>query len=269
MTAALPQLRIELAPAVDALAATGRRLVELLRQIPDPAVPTRGLEWSLGELAAHLGARLGLFAGYVSGNAAPEGELADLAARNDREIRQLRQVPFETHVELVAASVAAFVEATKGRLGTDPFPWYSGIQIDVATGTGLALAEALVHGHDVARTIGRPWPISPQDARTIAKAALPLAPHYVDPVATRGVHTTTRLLIRGGPHVRIRVDDGTAVLEPPDGPADCTIRAHPVAFVLVSFGRRSQWGAAATGGLLVSGRRPWKALAFPRFFRRP
>lgn len=269
MTALEEELRIDLGPAAGSLAVAGRRLVEMLRAVPDPAAPVEGMRWTVGELTAHLAARTELFAGYLAGTARPEGAISEIAAHNERQIRELADVPFDTHVELIAASVSAFVETTKGRLGTDPYPWYSGLVVDVATGTGFALAEVLVHGYDVARSIGKRWRISADDARMIARASLVLAPHYVDPQATRGQHVTHRLLVRGGPRVRVRIDDGTASLEESDGPADCTIRAEPVAFVLLSFGRTSRWRAAARGRLLATGRRPWKALAFSRSFLRP
>jgi uncharacterized protein (TIGR03083 family) len=269
MTGPGDELRIELAPAADALAVAGRRLVELLRRVPDPSAPVEGLRWTLGELTAHLAARTELFAGYLAGTAEPEGAISDIAANNDRQIEQARDVPFDTHVELIAASLAAFVETTKGRLGGDPYPWYSGLILDVAAGTGIALAEVLVHGYDAARSIGERWRITAEDARVILRASLVLAPHYVDPRTTRGTDVTYRLLVRGGPRVRMRIDDGTAVLEDADGPADCTIRAEPAAFVLVSYGRLSRWRAAARGRLLATGRRPWRALAFSRSFLRP
>jgi uncharacterized protein (TIGR03083 family) len=263
------ELRIELAPAAEAYERAGRRLVELLRHVADPTTPAKGLRWTLGELTVHLAARTALFAGYLSGTAVPEGEIADIAANSDRQIAESRDVPFETHVELIAASVASFAETTRGRLATDPYPWYSGITLDVATGTGIALAEVLVHGLDVARSIGRPWPISADDARTILRASFVLAPRYVDPKRTRGRHVTYRILVRGGPRLRFRIDDGTGAVEDLEGEADCTVRADPVALVLVSYRRNSKWRAAATGKVLASGRRPWKALSFDRSFLPP
>lgn len=262
-------LRIELAPAADALERAGRRLVDLLRSVPDPTVPTRGLEWTLGELAAHLAARAALFVGYLDGTVTPEGATSQIAENSERQIAELRDVPFDTTVELLSASLTAFVETTKGHLASDPYPWYAGLTLDVATGAGIALAEVIVHGYDVARTLGRRWPISAEDARTIARASLVLASEYVDPMTTAGMAVTYRLLVRGGPRVRMRVHDGTATLLGEEGPADCTIRAEPVAFVLVSFGRTSRWRAAATGRLLVGGRKPWRALSFGRAFLPP
>jgi uncharacterized protein (TIGR03083 family) len=262
-------LRIQLAPAAEAYGRAGRRLVQLLRRIDDPTVPTRGLSWTLGELTAHLAGRTALFAGYLAGTATPEGEIADIAANNDRQIRADRDLPFDTQVELIGASVASFVETTRGRLGTDPYPWYSGLTLDVATGTGIALAEVLVHGLDAARSIGVPWAIAPEDARTILRASFVLAPRYLDPKRTRKRRVTYRVLVRGGPHLRFRIEDGTGSCASAEGEADCTIRADPVAFLLVAYGRLSKWRAAATGKLLAGGRRPWKALWFDRAFVRP
>ncbi len=269
MIGELEELRIDLAPAAEALANAGRRLVDLLREVPDPSEPVSGLTWSIGELAAHLGARTELFAGYLAGTAVPEGRISDIAANNQRQIEELRGIPFETHVELISASVSAFVATTRGRVANDPFPWHSGLTLDVATGTGVALAEVLIHGFDLARSVSRPWPIPVEDARTIAKASLVFAPHYVDPRTTAGRRAIYRLRVRGGPRVRVRIEDARAWVEPEDGPADCTIRAEPVAFVLMSYGRMPTWRAVVTGRILAGGRKPWKALAFPRSFLRP
>jgi uncharacterized protein (TIGR03083 family) len=269
MAAIAADLRIDLAPAAEAYGRAGRRLVELLRRVEDPTAPARGLRWTLDELTAHLAARTSLFAGYLAGTATPEGEISEIGANNDRQIAEARDVPFATQIELIAASVASFVDTTLGRLGTDPYPWYSGIELDVATGTGIALAEVLVHGYDAAHSIGARWPIAAEDARTILRASFALAPRYVDPRTTAGKRVTYRVLVRGGPRLRVRIDDGTAVVEGADGDADCTIRAAPEAMVLVGYGRMGRWRAAATGKLLAGGRRPWRALSFDRSFLPP
>lgn len=268
--ASLPELRIELGPAVDSIARAGRRLAELLRSVPEPSAPTRGLDWTLGELAAHLAVRTEQYGAYLAGTEKPEGDVAEMATMNDRQIKAEAGVPFEAHVARMTASVEGFVDATRGRLGTDPYPWHSGIPIDVATGTGLALAELLVHGYDVARSLGRPWRISAADARTVARASALLSPLFVDPEATRGRRATCRVLLRGGgPRFRLSVDDGTGSVGGPDGPADCTVSAEPVAFVLVSYGRMSRWRAAASGRIFAWGRRPWTALSLQRWYRSP
>jgi uncharacterized protein (TIGR03083 family) len=229
----------------------------------------KGLEWTIGQLAAHLAARTELFVGYLHGTAVAEGEIAGIGARNDVQIRELAGVPFATLVERVGSALGSFAAGTKEHLGSDPYPWYSGLTLDVSTGTAIALAETIVHGFDVARTIDAGWPIRAEDARTILRASLVLAPHYLDREAARGVEVTYRLAIAGLPPVRVRIaDDALEVLSPGEE-ADCTIRARPGAFLLVSYGRMSRWRASATGRLLATGRRPWRALAFDRYLLPP
>lgn len=267
--ATIPELRIDLGPAAEAVSRAGRRLGDLLRTVPDPAAPTRGLTWTLGELTAHLAARTGLFAGYIAGTALPEGAIEEIAAHNERQIREREHVAFETNVDAIAASVEAFVAATRGRLGSDPYPWYSGLTLDVATGAGIALAELLVHGYDVARTLRRRWPIAAEDARMIVKASLALAPRYLDRDAARDADVTYRLSIRGLAPVRLRIADQTLTVLPPGPEADCTIRATPAAFVLLGYGRIGTWRAAITGTVVATGRRPWLALRFGRYLLPP
>ncbi|MGA9161403.1 MAG: maleylpyruvate isomerase family mycothiol-dependent enzyme [Actinomycetota bacterium] len=265
----VPELRIDLAPAAEAIDRAGRRVTELLTHVEDPHRPVRGLEWTLGDLAAHLSARTERFAAYLSGVATPQGEVAGIAAENQQDLRARRERPFGDHVDQVRSNVASFVATTRGKLGADPFPWYSAITLDVATASGLLLGELTVHGYDAARTLGHPWPIAATDARTIIRAAAALAPWYVDEDATRGGRTTFRIAARGGPVFRVRIDDGTATVEPADGDADCTIHADPAALVLLSYRRITRWQAAGRGKLVATGRRPWRALRFERSFRSP
>jgi uncharacterized protein (TIGR03083 family) len=265
----VPELRIELAPAAGAIEQAGRRVAELLSHAEEPDRGVPGLDWTLGDLAAHLAARTQLFTAYLAGTTRPEGEIARIAEENGRHIRERRDRPFADQVEEMRSNVSSFVATTRGKLGADPFPWYSELTLDVATASGLLLGELVVHGLDAARTLGRPWPIAANDARTIIRAAAALAPWYVDPEATRGDRSTYRVSVRGGPVFRVRVDDGTASVERADGDADCTIRSDPVALVLVSYGRISRWRAAATGKLVATGRRPWRALRFDRSFLPP
>jgi uncharacterized protein (TIGR03083 family) len=265
----VPDLRIDLAPAAEAIGRVGRRLADLLSSAEQRDGSVKGLEWTLGELTAHLAARSARFAAYLAGSATPQGEVSDIGAENQEDIRVRREVAFADLVAELRASVDAFVATTRGRLGSDPFGWYSGITLDVATGSGLLLAELVVHGLDAARTLDRPWPIAADDARTIVRAAVALAPWYVDTERTRGERTTYRVSVRGGPAFRVRVEDGTASVEPADGPADCTIHADPVTLALLVFGRTGRAHAAVRGKLVATGRRPWRALRFERSFLPP
>jgi uncharacterized protein (TIGR03083 family) len=266
---AIPELRIELGPAAEAIQRTGRRLADLLAVVDEPDRRVRGLEWTLGELAGHVAARSGRFATYLSGAAVPEGEIAGITEENRRDVRERRQRPLADLAEELRSNVSSFVATTHGKLGADPVPWYSGVTLDVATVSGLLLGELIVHGYDATATLGRPWPIAGNDARTVLRAVATLAPWYVDPDATRGDRTTYRVVVRGGPAFRVRVDDGAASIEPLEGDADCTIHAEPTSLVLLLYGRSTRWRGVARGRFIATGRRPWRALAFARSFLPP
>ena len=51
--------------------------------------------------------------------------------------------------------------------------------------------------------------------------------------------------------------------------ADCTISADPEAFLLVGYGRSSQWGPILRGKIFASGRKPWLGLKFNSLLVKP
>lgn len=265
----LPELRIELASAADSLERAGRRVSEVIRAIDEPATPTRGLDWTLGELSAHLAARTSVYLGFLDGSAVPQGEIGDIADENVRTMRPLAHHTMAELADAVRANVDGFARATHGRLTSDPFPWYSGLTLDVGTGAGLLLGELLVHGFDLSRTLGGRWPFAQEDAATILRASLALAPSYVDRDAARGVDVTYRLSVRGIDPLRVRIADGALEVLSGAVPADCTIRADAATLVLLGYGRVGKWRAASRLKILPSGRRPWLAMRFDRYVRRP
>lgn len=134
--------------------------------------------------------------------------------------------------------------------------------LDLAGVTGTELGELLVHGHDIAKATGQPWPVADDDARLAPRAALRLVPAYVSPDTARGHTGGYDLRIRGGPRLVTRFTEGRASLEQPEGaPVDCHILAAPVALLLVLYGRTPQWGPIAKGQLVTWGRRPWRPWA--------
>ena len=56
--------------------------------------------------------------------------------------------------------------------------------------------EAYIHGWDVARALGRPWRLLPQDKHTIFLGLLPVLP-YVDPQRAAGLTATFDVRLRG------------------------------------------------------------------------
>ena len=131
----------------------------------------------------------------------------------------------------------------------------------------MQLGEHLLHGRDIARAVGRPWPLDPRDARLVLDGAFAWAPLFVDAERARGLTAAFELRVRGGPRGVFRFGDGRLRVEPsPAGPVDCRVAADPVALLLVVYGRTGPWGPIARGRLLAWGRRPWLGLRFARAF---
>ncbi|PLS75250.1 MAG: hypothetical protein CYG61_08240 [Actinobacteria bacterium] len=105
----------------------------------------------------------------------------------------------------------------------------------------------------------------------MAGAVPPMLPLALDPVAARGKRVTYDVRVRGGPQFSVRVADGAATVEPgaPGGTVDCHLSVDPVAFLLVGYGRVSQWGPIAKGAMVAWGRRPWLGLQFKALFVNP
>jgi len=130
--------------------------------------------------------------------------------------------------------------------------------------TGLLLGEVMVHGLDVARTLGVKWPITAREGIAIFDGVLQMLPVLYDGTATNGRTFDIDVRVRGrdrgaGLHCTpdvLVVSDGS-----PSG-APVHLSADPVAWLLVGYGRQSQMSAALTGKIVAWGRKPWLATKF-------
>lgn len=252
-----------------ALEAVARRLVGLLEAVPDPAAPTRGLAWTLGETSLHLADGPALYADFARGRALPEPtiDLGPVFAR--RMAAQPERTP-SLLARRLEANTRRYLAETAELPATHPVPFFGAVTIELAVQSAILLGEFAVHGHDVARSIGRRWPIEAAHARLVVAALTALLPRYVDRASAGGLTATYQVRLRGGPSFQVRFDGGTAAVGPPQpGAADCRLTADPVTFLLVAYGRRSQWPGILRGRLLAWGRRPWLGPRFQRLLVRP
>jgi uncharacterized protein (TIGR03083 family) len=252
-----------------ALDVVARRLVGLLEAVPDPQAPTRGLAWTLGETSLHLAGAPALYADFARGRAlpAPTIDLGPVWAQ--RMAAQPERTP-RVLARRLEANTRRYLAETAELPATHPVPFFGGVTIELAAQSAILLGEFVVHGDDVARSIGRAWPIDPAHARLITAALTALVPRYVDRASAGGLTATYQVRLRGGPSFRVRVEGGTATVEPPQpGAVDCRLTADPVTFLLVVYGRRSQWPGILRGQLRAWGRRPWLGPRFQRLFVRP
>lgn len=262
---------VELADVRPAFGRAGERLAALLASVPDPSVRLADSDWSVGDVAAHVTLMAEAYAGFASGIAfADVSDIAggSLARSNAARLSAEPDRDPATLAKRLTEGTAALLDATQQRSSDDRVVW-NGHEITLGELLGIALGEYVVHGFDVARTTRLPWSIEPADARLVLASVLSLLPLLVDPKTASHVDATYDIHVRGGVRRTLRLRNGSGSVEAPGGRADCHVNADPVALLLVSYGRRSQWGPALTGKLLAWGAKPWLGLRLTRYLVAP
>ncbi|MGH9157436.1 MAG: SCP2 sterol-binding domain-containing protein [Acidimicrobiales bacterium] len=145
---------------------------------------------------------------------------------------------------------ARFLDEMVGRSPDEPRPWLvEGVTVSLPTLTYHLLNETVVHGRDIAVAGGRRWPVDPHCAALaldgfIMPVVGALGPAMVEPRAAAGLRACFDISVRGGGRYFMVFDDGDLAVEAPSSRrVDCHLSVDPVAFLLVVWGRRSQWHA--------------------------
>lgn len=282
------------AGAREALADEVDRVTTLLRSARRPDAPALG-RWSVAEVALHLSqafvivpalaagdlrGALEAVPGLAGGGGDGDSLLEDLSELGGLTVRGVDSDPVRdlaTLADRIDERATRFLATTAGQAASDPRPWLvQGTSLPLAAFTCHLLNETVVHGYDIARAERRPWSIPALHARLVLEGFLVPVFRAVGPRAmldqarAAGFRATYDLRLRGGGRYFFVLDDGTLTIEEPSSrPVDCHISAEPVAFLLVGWGRRSQWGAIATGALTAWGRKPWLGMRFRSVMRNP
>lgn len=254
----------------------GVRVGALVRSVRRPDDPCLG-NWTVIELAAHLSHAMdGVFAMAKGGG----GILDDIWKLGDLTgalvIGEVDRDPAKL-ADRIEASVDAAMTWMGEAVENDVRTWFlPGIEVPLSFLTCHLLNELTVHGYDIAKAEGVPWPIPKATARLVVEGFLlevmtHLRSQLLQPGRVTGVRVTYHLHIRGGGGATIRIADGdmTVTKGPPSGRIDCHISADPVGFMLVTWARVSQWNAIAKGQLLAYGRKPWMGLKLRGMLRNP
>jgi uncharacterized protein (TIGR03083 family) len=265
---ASPAIAVPQAKANAVLRAAAEQVTALLRSVPDGNVPIRRSVWSVAETAIHLVAGTRVYRDCAQGQGSP---VRDLAALPDLNARLFREFPIRDAralASLLDEAVEAYVEATAQVRGDEPICWHEGYVLPLSAMTCVLIGEYLVHGYDIARATGQPWTIRPSHARYAIAGLISVFPLAVDTTKARGVDLGFELRVRGGPRAVLRLRDGRLRVERPVGQSvDYRLSVEPVPYLLVSYGRCSQWPAILRGQILTWGRKPWLALGLKRLLR--
>lgn len=270
--------RVDWKAAQQAVADVAGRFTTMLRSVGQPDAPAVGT-WNLTDTAVHVSHVIDGLTAVTQGGG---GLLEDVWGFTRLTAAM---VEGETERNLVAiaaridASIATFLTLMHDAPEDGPRTWVvRGVVFPLSTVTCHVLNELLVHGRDVAQAAGVPWKIDAGHAAlAVGGFVLPvlgtLRSSMVDQEAARRVRATYALRVRGGRPGRfvLRFADGDFSVTPgsPSGPVDCHLSVDPVAFLLVSWNRISQWRAIPRGQLLAWGRRPWLGLKLRALLRNP
>ncbi len=254
---------VDLAAARDALRAATELTTSLIRAIPNPAYPIPGSSFSLGDAAAHLVIIAQIAADCFAGFPSP---IHDLGARRQHEARFLAQFDDRRPTKLAALLEDAVDLLVEAPIDTDPIPFHAGIPLDPGVILGLLVAELMVHGWDIARTLGLAWSTELATARVAASATVRMLPHLLAESAA-GVDASFRLHIRGGDDLTCRLHRGVFTVSRADlDSVDCHVSADPVAFILVAHRRLSHVGRVARGQLVSWGHNASLGAKLPSLF---
>ncbi|KOV74698.1 sterol-binding protein [Streptomyces sp. AS58] len=260
----------------EALRATAEEIAALLRDVPDTAIPVPGLEWSVGEVAAHLAQANELMADLASGRERPygDGTPQSLAAANARALDAFEERRAEPLAAMIAERTEVFLKAVER---AEDATSDSGTALVTPLGpmnravlASYLLTHMLGHGYDLARALRRPHMIDRDRVELCMPFMLAVMPAVADKAATAGLTARYTVRLRDGSPFGVGLADGDVhVVAGPMERADCTILIDPVAFLLIALGRRNPWRAIARGQVLTWGRKPWLGPRFPTLFTAP
>jgi uncharacterized protein (TIGR03083 family) len=267
-----------------ALPETTGRFANLVAGVPDANAKSLG-EWSIAETASHVGMIALMYTSMIRGDGGPRPlpgleESIDLASVDT--ISRLNALALERYperdpgrlAERLRADVAEVLLVSADLDPEKPVWWLGGSRVPVAGVLAHLVNELLIHGLDIARALGRPWPIPAahealflelflfgmvrNDLGRLLDDATP-SPRRIA-VEFRSAYTKpTVLALR---HGKLRAEE-------PDGTADVRLRFDPAVLVPMMFGRIGKPRAVLSGGVRIGGPRPWLLPAFLRTVRMP
>ena len=261
----------------------GNRAADLIASIDDMGRPVPGLDWTVGQVAAHM---LVAIRGNTESMAGNTEQLADFVPDVDGYSGRMAGMTSSTLAaepvrgpEAAGAAlrdaVAAFVSQAEKQSPEDavPTPWYGrDASLPVELDTRLMIGELLVHGSDIARGLRKPWPLSRAEVLLVMPAIHAMMPRTFNSGAAQMFTGTFRVRLRGGDTIGVRINRGALEVAPWGTwgvRPDCTLSADPVAYFLLAYGRKSQWPLIAQGALFAYGRKPWLALQLRALFVNP
>lgn len=254
--------------AFDALRTLVPEFIALLRGVKNPNAIAVG-HWTIRDLTAHMVDFFENYTRVAEGKGTAEPNMENISNYNAERVAAIAETDIGALADRIEEASGPFLDSLGSIEGDPMVPWTS-IEIPISTVIGLAIAELLVHGYDVASAEKRPWELDPHKVAITIRSISPVTIHYLDPEKAGDLRACFDLRLRGETQLYFIVEDGKmSIEEPSDRKVDVHISADPAAFLLVGFGRINQWAPVAKGQMITWGRKPWLALKFGTILRNP
>ena len=240
-------------------------LVTLVRTVRDPDFASVGT-WTAGDVAAHLSHVFRFDTDAIAAKPVPDAIVttAGMAEVNARMLAEDTERDPAVLADRLGTLAAEFDDvASRSRAAT--VGWLQGVRLPASVVACHLLEECLVHGHDLAKAAGQPWPIPRHHAlRAVEGGVLPLIAAlpptaFVDQEKAGSFRGRFELRLRGGSRTVMAFDRGALTLGTGRAPdVDARVSADPAALMLTFIGRQGIGKPLLDGKLAAWGPRPWK-----------
>jgi uncharacterized protein (TIGR03083 family) len=227
--------------------------------------------WSASDVAAHVATVLELNIGLACGTVLPVAAIEAIPDWTQSALEKVEDRRPQALADRIQTAVSELTDAASSGDGDPRVAWHTGLSIPISTVLALMVGEAMIHGCDIARALGRRWQIPQAWAETTLRGMVQVVPLYFLPERSAGLHARLEMRLRG---IETRAlftitDDQLQISEPGGGRADCYISGEPTALLLLMYGRTGPLRPTLAGHVAAWGRKPWLAFRFLRLFRNP
>jgi SCP-2 sterol transfer family protein len=264
------------AAAREAVAQAGPRLTAMLRAARRPEAVALG-EWDITGVATHISHGMDTITAMSRGGGNLLEDISGLSTLTKVMVAGEGRRPLGELADRIDASVGGFLAATidAAAAGDDSsHAWIvQGTVAPLSFLTCHMLNELTMHGRDIALAEGVPWPIDRGHASLIMQGFVLPSLHTLGRamvVQDKAGNARFEVRLRGDGRTWMVFADGNFSVESaPQGKVDCHLSVDPEAFLLVAWGRVSQWPAIGKGQLLAWGRKPWLGMQMRSWLRNP
>lgn len=259
-----------------AVATMAQRVADLIRAVPDPAVPALG-SWTAGQLAAHITHVFEVDLDLMNEVPSPLGDLEDLAELTGSLVRDDDVDDLGALAARIEVASEAFLAVTAKVDGHAPREWLGGARVTASVVACHIVEECFVHGLDLSRAAHLPWPLERVHADLAFEGfmcpmyrALGRPSYAVHQERAAGLRATYDIRIRGGGRVFfVFADGGVTIEEPSSRKVDCHLSIDPRALMLLAWHRSDLAAPMLKGQIFAWGRRPWLAPLLPGLIKTP